>query len=69
MDPKKKRYTKYDVQDPSEKQPFLSEDKEKYAFSYNSGKYKYDSKKPDYSHKSYERVPTDDNEKTYPKWK
>ena len=47
MDPKKKRYTKYDIQDPSEKQPSLSEDKEKYAFSKNNIKYKNDSKKPD----------------------
>ena len=69
MDPKKKRYNQSDVKDPSEKQSFLSKDEQEDNYTYSRSKYKNDSKKPDYSHKNYDRVPTDEDKKSHPKWR
>lgn len=65
-----KRWTKADVKDPSERRAFLSSEEEtnKYA---SKSKLKYESSKPDYSHKGYAKVPKEEpnDKKTHPSWK
>ena len=68
-----KRYTKADVKDPVEKRAFLSNDEEQDDSPFSSkSKNKYKSSKPNYSHKDYHKVATDEEKsekKTHPSWK
>ena len=67
-----KRYTKADVKHPSEKRAFLSNDEESNNSPFSSkSKNKYESSKPNYSHKNYYKVATDEKKsekKTHPSW-